>query len=78
MAVYRITYSIERALSDDDEFVEIGFGSSVTGHDVDSCAYDVESDVQRGSWETSGDMPEPREVQAEIAAWWESQRSDTR
>jgi hypothetical protein len=58
--VYRIEYSIQRADSWDDEFVEIGFGSSGSARDLNTCAYAIESDVTNGQWETSGDMPDPK------------------
>ena len=30
--------------------------------DLDACAHMVESDISSRSWETEGDMPDPREV----------------
>lgn len=63
MREYRIEYSIQRRDDDaDDEFVEIGFGSSGFWGDLDACAHMVESDISSRSWETEGDMPDPREV----------------
>ena len=43
MREYRIEYSIQRRDDDaDDEFVEIGFGSSGFWGDLDACAHMVE------------------------------------
>lgn len=42
--------------------VEIGFGAAIAARSVDAAAYEVESIVQNRIWETSGDMPDPDEV----------------
>lgn len=62
MNEYRIEYSIQRQTDHDDDFVEIGFGSSGTWDDVDSALYAATSDVQNRNWETEPGMPEPNEV----------------
>ena len=64
MAEYRITFSIERRGDNDDDFTEVGFGSSGGCGDVNAAAYEVESIIQNRQWETSGNMPEPEEVDA--------------
>lgn len=66
MAEYRIEYSIQRAADDSEEFVEIGFGSSGSCDDLDAAVFAIESYVGNGQWETSGDMPDPDAVMAEI------------
>ena len=72
---YRIEYSIQRATDDDPEnFIEIGFGSSGTHHDLDAATYAIESSVPRGEWETEGDMPDPSDVVADIEAAKEEDR----
>lgn len=50
---YRIEYSIQRCRESDDDFVEIGFGSSGAWSDLDQCAHILSSAVQNGKWETA-------------------------
>lgn len=61
-AEFRIEYQIQRRLPSDDDFVEIGFGSSGGWGDVDQAAHILVSAVQNREWETEGDMPDPNEV----------------
>lgn len=62
---YRIDYTILHQGPDDDDFKEIGFGSTCGAATVNAAAYDVDSDIQNRQWETSGDMPDPRAVDEE-------------
>lgn len=66
MAEYRIEYSIQRRTDDDDDFVEIGFGSSGAHDDMDAAAYALESMVTRGEWETEPGMPDPDDIMRDI------------
>ena len=59
---YRITYAIERAPIDSDDWEEIGFGSSCSWGSVDAAAFDVGGQVQSRGWETEPGMPEPSDV----------------
>ena len=59
---YRITYAIEAAIVDTDEWEEIGFGSSGAWSSVDAAAYDVECQIQSRAWEVEGGMPDPRSI----------------
>lgn len=61
-AEYRINYVIERRLPGEDDFTEIGFGSSGASDNLDGCAYDVESQLQNRQWETEPGQPDPQEV----------------
>lgn len=61
---YRIEYSITRRRDDEDDFTEIGFGSSGAWHDLDACTHSIDSAVSNGEWETTGDMPSPDDVMA--------------
>lgn len=56
---YRIEFSIKRRQDGEDDFTEVGFGSSFDAELIDSALYDVQSIVQNRQWETSGDMPDP-------------------
>lgn len=63
---YRIEFSIQRRRGDEDDFTEIGFGSSGAWHDLDACTHWIDSGVTHGEWETSPGMPNPDDVMAEI------------
>ncbi len=62
MTEYRIDFTITRPRGGEDDFTEIGFGSSGAWDDVSQAAHIVLASVQNGEWETSGDMPDPSEV----------------
>lgn len=64
-AEYRIEYTIQRQREGEEDFAEIGFGSSGTWDDLDACAHMVASAVANGEWETEGDQPDPDEVMAD-------------
>jgi hypothetical protein len=64
--LYRVEFSIQRMRPGDDDYVEIGFGSSGGWADIDMAAHMIESDVSMGTWETSGDMPDPEDVLSDI------------
>ena len=60
--MFRIDYQIGYRGPGDDDFREIGFGSTCGAATVNAALYDVESDIQHRMWETSGDMPDPSAV----------------
>lgn len=62
MTDFRIEYSIQRQRSGDDDFIEVGFGSSGTWSSIDQCAHMVISAVQNNEWETTEGMPDPAKV----------------
>jgi hypothetical protein len=62
VADYRIEYTIFRRLDGEEDFTEIGFGSSGEWSSPDQAAHMVNSDVQNGGWETEAGMPDPAEV----------------
>ena len=66
MAEYRIEFSIQRADDGDEEFMEIGFGSSGAHDDLKAATFAVDSQVTNWLWETTGEMPDPDEIRAEI------------
>ena len=65
-AEYRITYAIQRQRDGEDDFTEIGFGSSSSWDDLDAALYDIQSGVSHGEWETEPGQPDPDEVLREI------------
>jgi hypothetical protein len=60
---FRIEYSIQRQLPGEDDFTEVGFGSSGGWNDIASAAYAVESDIANRNWETQPGMPDPDELE---------------
>jgi hypothetical protein len=61
---FRIEFTITRRQrgQDEDDFTEIGFGSSGAWSSLDQCAHMVETAVQRREWETTDGMPDPEDV----------------
>ena len=62
---YRIEYTITRRLPDEEDFTEIGFGSSGAWSSLGAAAYAIESDIQNGTWETLPGQPDPAELDKE-------------
>ena len=63
---YEITYSLRCRQPDDDDYTEIGFGSSGGWSSPEACAYAVGSDIQNYCWETERGMPDPDKIRADI------------
>lgn len=63
MAEYRIDYTITRRGPGEDDFTEIGFGSTGASATVDQAAFELESSVQNRLWETGPGMPAPEEAE---------------
>lgn len=59
---YRIEFTIQRRTEGDEDYTEIGFGSSSGSGGVDAALYEVQSIVQNRQWETGPGMPNPAEV----------------
>lgn len=61
---FRIEFTIQRRQdgADDDDFTEIGFGSSGAWSTVDQAGHMLLSAVQNREWETTEGMPEPTDV----------------
>jgi hypothetical protein len=60
--LYRVEFSIQRQLPGEEDFTEIGFGSSgewSTLHEADHMA---SSAIGNREWETTAGMPDPDEV----------------
>ena len=67
-AEYRIEYQIQRRRDGEDDFTEIGFGSSGAWDDLPACTHALDSDVSNGQWETESGQPDPDSVMDDIAA----------
>jgi hypothetical protein len=61
---YRIEFSIQRRADGEDDFTEVGFGSSGGWGTVDAAAYEAESIIQNRIWETGEGMPDPDSLEA--------------
>lgn len=59
---YRIEFSITRRLPDEDDFTEIGFGSSGAWGSVEQAEHMMGSAISSREWETGPGMPDPSEV----------------
>jgi len=66
MTEYRIDYSITRRRDGEEDFAEIGFGSSGAWSSPAQAAAMVEADLSHGIWETSDGMPDSEAVRREI------------
>lgn len=58
---YRIEYTIQRRLPGEEDFTDIGFGSSGAAADIDSAEHDMGSYIANRQWETTDGMPDPEE-----------------
>jgi hypothetical protein len=59
---YRVEFSITRRLPGEDDFTEIGFGSSGAWSSIKQADHMASSAIECREWETTGDMPDPNEV----------------
>jgi hypothetical protein len=59
---YRIDYTILRRLDGEDDYTEVGFGSTEGWGTVEQAAHILQSAVENGDWETGDGMPDPSEV----------------
>ena len=59
---YRIEYTLQRRQPGDDDFTDIGFGSSGGWESPRECAHMVASDIDNNAWETQRGMPEPESI----------------
>lgn len=66
MDEYRIDYTVHRRRDGEEDFTEIGFGTSGDWFTPAGAAHMVESAVQRYDWESEPGMPEPEDVKREI------------
>lgn len=62
MSDYRIEFAIQRRREGEDDFAEIGFGSSGTWSSPEQAAHILQSAVQNREWETTDGMPEPSDA----------------
>jgi hypothetical protein len=56
---YRVEFTITRRQDGEEDFTEVGFGSSAAWETVAGAAYEAESIIQNRIWETTGGMPDP-------------------
>lgn len=56
---YRIEFSLQRRAAGEEDFTEVGFGSSGSWSTPAQAAHILESAVEHREWETSEGMPDP-------------------
>ena len=61
---YQIEFSLQRRKPGEDDFTEVGFGSSGAWGDLEHAVHIVSSIVQNAGWETDPGMPAPESVLA--------------
>lgn len=59
---YRIEYTIQRRVEPEEDFSDIGFGSSGAWSTVDQAEHMMGSAIANREWETEPGMPDPSEV----------------
>ncbi len=59
---YRIEYQIQRQMPGDDDFVEVGFGSSGGWGSIEQASHMASSAIDNREWETEPGMPEPEDA----------------
>lgn len=65
---YEIVYTLRRRLPGDEDFSEIGFGTSGMWSTPGECAHMLSSDVQNYGWEVEAGMPDPDGIKVEVEA----------
>ncbi len=65
---YEIVYTLRRRLPGDEDFSEIGFGTSGMWSTPGECAHMLSSDVQNYAWEVEAGMPDPDGIKVEVEA----------
>lgn len=61
---YRIEFTIQRLRDGEDDFSDVGFGSSGEWNSVDAAMHAVSSQIQNREWETEPGMPDPAGLEA--------------
>lgn len=64
-AEYRITFQIQRRRDEDDDFVEIGFGSSHAWDSITEAEHDIGSAIDNYEWENGPGQPTSEEIKEE-------------
>lgn len=66
---YEITYSLRRKGPGEDDFTEVGFGSSGGWDSPAYAAHILSSDIDKYLWETSPGMPDPGDIKRDVEDW---------
>lgn len=65
MPEYRIEFTIQRRCDGEEDFTDIGFGSSGQWATIAAAEYALGSTIQNWGWETEPGMPDPEELRVE-------------
>lgn len=60
--LYRIEYTIQRKLPGEEDFTDVGFGSSGGWASIDAASHMVSSAIDNQDWETEPGMPPAKEI----------------
>ena len=60
---YRVEFSITRRLPGEDDFTEVGFGSSGAWGTVAQASHIAASAIEAREWETADGMPNPDDLE---------------
>jgi len=63
---YRIEFTIQRRKPGEEDFTDIGFGSSGGWHDIDGAENITGAMIQNFEWETQPGMPDPESIRADV------------
>lgn len=65
---YRVEYTIQRRQDGEDDFTDIGFGSSGGWGSLDQAMHMASSAVECYEWETEPGMPDPEQIRGDVRA----------
>ena len=65
MDKYRVEFTIQRRQPGDEDFTDIGFGSSGASSSIGAASYEVGSMIDNWQWETQPGMPDPEALRIE-------------
>lgn len=59
---YRIDFTIQRRVAGDDDFSDVGFGSSGAWSSLNAASHAAASAIDNREWDTERGMPAPEDV----------------
>lgn len=63
MTEYRIEFQIQRRRDGEEDFTEVGFGTSGVWDSVNAASFSMESAIQNREWETEVGQPDPDDLE---------------
>lgn len=62
MSEYRVEFVVTRRAEGEDDFTEVGFGSSGAWSSIDQASHMAATAIECREWETTPGMPDPTEA----------------